>query len=493
MHATRARGLLLAACLLLAAACGREAPTLTPSDLDARAAAAGGMTRTTGTRLILVSGGGQTGTAGRPLAEPIVVRVVNAKGAPVAGATVNFLATQGMADPRQARTDATGHASAVWTLGRTEGPQQLRVSGTGGTLLVSATARRATGAYVLLKEGGDGQMGEVGKTLPVRLAVRVVRDDGRPVPASLVVRWRVTGGGGTVADSATRVSATGTASTAWTLGSTVGAQTVEASLEGAASVVFTATAKAPPPPPLPPLRVSWIQKRVASPAYGPIDVGQRGVEVNFWTELTARSNVTALKVRSPAGRVVPCTGMQAWNEYYREFWCKVWLDRGETPGVWTVDEVTLVHGAQTYRLGQTELAAMGTPGRAFDVFGTGADAAPPQLRVVWEHGRSSDPTLWWLQIGVVDHVTGVRSASAVLRGPAGQTMQCEARPSAGVLARVGDWMCPLRIPAGSGRWRLESVSVVDGAGNAATYTPAQIDAAVRGVFEYTFLDYDYDI
>jgi hypothetical protein len=484
MRHPRARGLLLAVCLLLLASCGRDAPTASPGELAA------GMSRTTGVRLILVSGGGQTGMAGRPLPEPIVVRVVNAKGVAVAGATVNFLPKDGTADPRQARTDATGHASAVWTLGRTEGAQLLRVSGTGGTLTVTATARRATGAYLLLKEGGDGQTGEAGALLPQRLAVRVVRDDGRPVPASVVVRWRVTSGGGTLADSATRVGSSATASTAWTLGAEVGTQTVEASLEGGASVVFTATAKAPA---LPPVRVSWIQKRVASPAYGAIDVSRAAVVVNFWIELTARGSVTAMKVRSPLGKVVPCSGMEAWNNVHTEFRCQVYLDRGDTPGLWTVDEVTLVLGTRTYRLRAPELAAMGTPGRAFDVFSTGVDAAAPQMRVVWNHGRSSDPALYWLQLGVVDHVAGVRSVSAVVRGPAGETARCDANPSSGALARQGDWMCPLRLRAGAGRWRLESVSVVDGAGNAATYTPGQIDAAVRGVFEYTFLRYEYDL
>lgn len=495
MHRPRARGLLLAACLLFAASCGRDAPTVSPTDAAAGISrATGGKVtggRTTGVRLILVSGGEQAGAPGQPLPQPIVVRVLDARKKPVADATVNFLATDGSASPRQAKTDATGHASAAWTLGPTEGAQQLRVSGKGGTLLVAAIAKPAAVRYTLVKEGGDGQTGDAGTLLADRPRVRVVRDDGGALPAGLVVRWRVTSGGGSVADSATAVSSDGAASTAWTLGAAVGAQTVEASLEGGASVTFTATAKAPPP--LPPVRVSWIQKRVASPAYGPIDPGQRDLEVNFWIELTAPGKVTAMKVRSPRGEIVPCMWMQAWNELGREYWCKVYLDRGATPGVWTVEEVTMSVGTQTYRLGSSELAAMGTPGRAFDVYGTGPDAAPPEMRVVWNHGRSSDPAVYWLQLGVVDHVTGVRSVSAVVRGPAGETMRCEGKPSSGALSRVGDWMCPLRLPAGAGRWRLESVSVVDGAGNAATYTPARIDAEVRGVFEYTFLRYEYDL
>ena len=59
---------------------------------------------------------------------------------PVSGATVNFIARDGSADPAQATTDAAGEARTTWTLGSAAGPQELRVSGAGGTTVVSAVA-----------------------------------------------------------------------------------------------------------------------------------------------------------------------------------------------------------------------------------------------------------------------------------------------------------------------------------------------------------------
>lgn len=94
-----------------------------------------------------------------------------------------------------------------------------------------------------------------------------------------------------------------------------------------------------------------------------------------------------------------------------------------------------------------------------------------------------------MQYGLVDHVTGVGSSSATLNLATGQTASCQGNSSYGALAKYGDHYCPFDVPAGQ-RWRLESITATDGAGNTATYTPAQIDAA-WGVFEYTFLIYDF--
>ncbi|HLM69585.1 MAG TPA: carboxypeptidase-like regulatory domain-containing protein, partial [Longimicrobium sp.] len=103
--------------------------------------------RANGVRLLLVSGSGQSGAPGATLPQPVRVRVVDGAGAPIGGAILNFLAGDGgSASPRQTRTDAEGYASAQWTLGPAAGEQTLRVSGVGGTLVVTANA---TGAQVL--------------------------------------------------------------------------------------------------------------------------------------------------------------------------------------------------------------------------------------------------------------------------------------------------------------------------------------------------------
>jgi uncharacterized protein YjdB len=119
------------------ASCG-DGGSPTSSDTSA---SSGNGSRSNGTQLVLASGGGQTGAVGQSLPNPVAVRVLDASSKPVAGATVNFIARDGSADPTQANTDAEGTARTTWTLGAAAGPQELRVSGAGGTtLVVSATA-----------------------------------------------------------------------------------------------------------------------------------------------------------------------------------------------------------------------------------------------------------------------------------------------------------------------------------------------------------------
>ena len=78
----------------------------------------------------VTSGGAQEGLAGRPLPEPVVVRVDDAGGSPVADVTVSFAAAEGngAADPPSAVTDPAGLASTRWTLGEVSGIQSLVAS-----------------------------------------------------------------------------------------------------------------------------------------------------------------------------------------------------------------------------------------------------------------------------------------------------------------------------------------------------------------------------
>jgi hypothetical protein len=225
-----------AALLLFLAACATDGRSLVAPPDD------GLLARETGVRLQLVSGGGQTGMVGHALPEPVVVRVVDQADRPVAGAQVNFLPPRdGAVDPRQARTDAEGYARASWTLGST-GEQSLRISGTGGTLVVTAVAQAGTGTELsLVKTLGDGQVSQPG-TLLGSLRVRVLRADGTPVRGAEVA-WTVTSGGGTLDAPTARTSGGGYASRAWTLGPQAGEQTVTVSTPGAEPVVFTATAR----------------------------------------------------------------------------------------------------------------------------------------------------------------------------------------------------------------------------------------------------------
>ena len=77
-------------------------------------------------RIEAVSGGGQTGSVGDPLAQPLVARVTDRFGNPVADTDVTFRPEpgSGSASPVTVRTDANGLASAQWTLGTAAGTQR---------------------------------------------------------------------------------------------------------------------------------------------------------------------------------------------------------------------------------------------------------------------------------------------------------------------------------------------------------------------------------
>lgn len=93
--------------------------------------------------LQLVSGGGQSGTAGGALSTPITVRLVNGAGQPVGSAPITVTPASGSGSvlPSSGSTDAVGAFTTIWTLGSTVGTQSLVFSSPGVTpLTVTATA-----------------------------------------------------------------------------------------------------------------------------------------------------------------------------------------------------------------------------------------------------------------------------------------------------------------------------------------------------------------
>jgi hypothetical protein len=98
------------------------------------------------TAIALVSGGGQTNSAGTTLPLPLVVKVTAADGLGVAGASVAFAATTGGGTVTStSTTDASGNAQATWKLGATVGAQSVTANGgTAGQVVFAATATAAT-------------------------------------------------------------------------------------------------------------------------------------------------------------------------------------------------------------------------------------------------------------------------------------------------------------------------------------------------------------
>jgi len=87
---------------------------------------------------------------------------------------------------------------------------------------------------------GDGQRAPISTALTLPIRMRALRA-GQPA-ANELVSWTVTAGNGTVTPAQATTGADGTATTLWSLGTLVGAQSIRASLANGAAVSFAATA-----------------------------------------------------------------------------------------------------------------------------------------------------------------------------------------------------------------------------------------------------------
>jgi len=98
--------------------------------------------RATAAALTIVSGDGQTGPAGSPLPNPLIVRVSNSSGQPISGQMVTYAVTAGggTLTPTSAFTDINGLAQAGWTLGVIPGANTATASlGSLSPVTLSAT------------------------------------------------------------------------------------------------------------------------------------------------------------------------------------------------------------------------------------------------------------------------------------------------------------------------------------------------------------------
>ena len=198
------------------------------------------------TRLVVVSGAGQTGTAGSALAQPLVVQAQTADGTPVPGVAVTFTApATGTVNPTSALTDAAGRAQTTMTLGTTAGTQSFGAAAGGLTGATAAESATAAAAATLAKVSGDAQADSVGHALSHPFVVRVTDAFGNPV-AGTTVDWTRVAGAGTLAAASSTSDSAGLASVGYTLGPVVRVDTVSAAVHGipASAVLFTASGEA---------------------------------------------------------------------------------------------------------------------------------------------------------------------------------------------------------------------------------------------------------
>ncbi|HEX9894207.1 MAG TPA: Ig-like domain-containing protein [Gemmatimonadales bacterium] len=195
--------------------------------------------------LEVVSGSGQSGHVGANLPTPLVVRVVDQLGEPVAGVPVTWSVSSGggtvsAVDPN---SNAEGLASANFRLGNFLGPQSAQAFlGTGFPVTFTATGVPAPAA-ILTPTAGTGQSGAVGTTLPQEIVIRVNDAFGNVVPGT-EVSFTVTAGGGTVSVPSAISDAGGLVRFRWTLGPVAGTQTVSAAIFGVVPLSINATATA---------------------------------------------------------------------------------------------------------------------------------------------------------------------------------------------------------------------------------------------------------
>jgi alpha-tubulin suppressor-like RCC1 family protein len=196
----------------------------------------------TPSRLVIVSGSGQNGTAGSQLGQALVVRVSDALDNPSGGVAVTFTVASGggALSAGSAVTDAAGVASITWTLGITAGAQSVTATGTGlPTVTFTANAAPDVAAQVIILTGNN-LTAPPSTTLPDSLRVQV-KDRFGNVISGATVTWTPGAGSGTASPGSSVTDANGKAATTWTLGPIGGPMHMEVRV-APASVTFDAGA-----------------------------------------------------------------------------------------------------------------------------------------------------------------------------------------------------------------------------------------------------------
>ena len=123
----------------------------------------------TAANLVPVSGGGQSGTVGGALPQPVVVQVQDVGGNGVSGKTVTFAVVTGggSLSVTSGVSDASGNVSTVWTLGGTAGAQQISATATGlggSPLAINATATAALNHFSVTTQPAVSQAAGINVT-----------------------------------------------------------------------------------------------------------------------------------------------------------------------------------------------------------------------------------------------------------------------------------------------------------------------------------------
>jgi hypothetical protein len=164
---------------------------------------------------------------------PAIVHVTLA-GQPSAGVTVSWIvpAGGGSVSPASSTTDASGVATATWTMGDTARAYTLTAAITGASVTLQATAT-AGDPVTLSKVSADTIAVAAGASTLV--TVRAVDKLGNPV-SGVVVSWASTGGALTI--TATTTGASGNAEVAFSSDAAPRSYTITATAAGLGTATF---------------------------------------------------------------------------------------------------------------------------------------------------------------------------------------------------------------------------------------------------------------
>ena len=191
--------------------------------------------------ITVVSGGSQTGTVGTTLPAPIVVKVADSYGNAVPGVAVTFSPGTfgGSFSNNPVTTDSLGRASVSYTLPTKAGYITLTASN-GSLSRGIAEHAVAAGASAMFIVSGNNQTAKPNTMLPKSLTVSVKDQYGNAV-AGVTVTFADNGAGGTFSSPSAITNAPGKASVQYTTPPQSGPVTINASVTGLSSVVFSET------------------------------------------------------------------------------------------------------------------------------------------------------------------------------------------------------------------------------------------------------------
>lgn len=315
--------------------------TAGPESFAAAATGAGGAlsvsipeTATAGDPAAIVpaSGGGQQDTVKHALKNPLVAKVTDQFGNPVANATVSWARTAGSGSLAGASstTNADGLASMSYTLGDKPGTETVTASVSGATSSATFTVQAIpAGPAAIAIVSGDGQSGRVLEALAAPFVVKVTDETGSPV-SGVLVSW--TAVNGTIANAST-TDANGQASATMTLGSNVGSNAASATASittptGTKSVSFSVN-----------VQRGTVARLVfkTQPANAVVGSPLNAVQVSFLdaagNPVPATNNVTIALGNNPAEAMLGGT-----------------LTRGGVAGVATFNDLTVSAAGSGYTL-----------------------------------------------------------------------------------------------------------------------------------------------